>query len=200
MQKPPEIAFRNVEARDELKSLILERMEKLETVYPGLISCRATIEDITPDRRTGNDYRVHLEIGIPNHTVIVDKHDPEAGEHRDLPQAIHHAFDVARKRLQKTKELQRGDVKTHALPPHGRVTALQTAADGVRYGFIEARDGEAIYFQESALVDIDYDALEIGDEVRYVQSGGTEGPQASTVAPLDRSDIGRTQDRSIPLQ
>ena len=200
MQVPPEIAFRNVAPRDELKRQILDGVEKLEEIYPNLISCRTMVEDTTPKRRSGNDYRVRVEVGIPNHTVVVDKHDPDTTEHREVSQAIVQAFDIARKRLQKQKELQRGDVKTSDLPPHGRVTSLRTSDTGVRYGFIEARDGRQIYFQESALVDMHYGEIEVGDEVRFMEAGGNEGPQASTVASLDTQDIGPVQEKSIPLR
>lgn len=200
MQVPPEIAFRDVPARDDLKALILEGIERLEVIYPDLISCRTVVADTTPDRHSGNTYRVRVEVGIPGKSIIVDKSDPEAKEHRDVTQAIVKTFDVARKRLQKAAEMQRGDVKTHGLPPHGRVTRLLSDDTGVRYGFLESREGRQIYFHENALVDLEYDELEIGDEVRFAAAEGDEGPQASTIARLQPEKIGPTQEHSIPLK
>ncbi len=200
MQVPPEIAFRGLEPTDSLKALILEGIEKLEKIYPNLISCRTVVTDDTPGRHSGHAYRVRLEVGIPKHTVIVDKRDPESVEHKDVTQAIREAFSVARKRLLEMKERQSGEVKTHDLPPHGRITRLLMDDTGVRYGFLESREGRQVYFHEKALVDLDYDDLEVGDEVRYAEAEGDEGPQASTVARLDPHRIGPLQERSIPLK
>ncbi|TVR52135.1 MAG: HPF/RaiA family ribosome-associated protein [Gemmatimonadales bacterium] len=200
MQVPPEIAFRGLEPTDSLKVLILEGIEKLEKVYPNLISCRTVVTDDTPSRHSGHTYRVRLEVGIPKHNVIVDKRDPESIEHKDVTQAIREAFSIARKRLLEIKERQSGDVKTHDLPPHGRITRLLIDDTGVRYGFLESREGRQVYFHEEALVDLDYDDLEVGDEVRYAAAEGDEGPQASTLARLDPHRIGPVQERSIPLK
>ncbi len=199
MDVPPEIAFRNVDPSDRLKALILEGIEKLEKVHPHLISCRTTVADTTPGRHSGNTYRVQLEMAVPNRTVIVDQSDPEAIEHQDVEQAIRQAFSIARNRLQEVKERSRGEVKTSRLPPHGRVTKLLVDDEGVRYGFLESREGRQIYFHEEALVDLDIEELEVGDEVRYAAAEGEKGPQASTVARLDPSRIGPEAERSIPL-
>jgi cold shock CspA family protein/ribosome-associated translation inhibitor RaiA len=199
MQVPPEIAFRHVEATDDLKELILDGIQKLEAVYPDLISCRIMVDDDTPDQRTGTTYRVRLEIGIPDHTLIVDRSDPEANNHREVRQAILAAFEVGRKRLQKAKDLQKGEVKPRTLPPHGRITALLTDEAGVRYGFLESRDGRRIYFHEEAVVEADFEALGIGDEVRFAAADGDGGLQASTVALLNRLKVGPVQQKEIPL-
>jgi len=198
MQVPPEIAFRHVEATDDLKALILEGIQKLEAVYPGLISCRTMVADETPDQRTANTYRVRLEIGIPDHTLIVDRSDPDASNHREVRQAILAAFEMGRKRLQKAKDLQKGEVKVRTLPPHGRITALLTDEMGVRYGFLESRDGRRIYFHEEAVVEVDFEALDIGDEVRFAAADGDGGLQASTVAPVDRLKVEPLQPREFP--
>lgn len=199
MQVPPEMAFRGVQPTDDLKALILEGIEKLEAVHPRLITCRTMVDDVTPERRSGNNYRVRLEISIPHKTVIVDQSHPDGAEHHDVAQTIREAFSVARERLKKVKAVQRGDVKTHDLPPHGRIVRLLSEDGGVRYGFLESRDGRQIYFSEDALVDLDYDELEVGDEVRYTSAEGGDGPRASTVARLRPDAVGRTQQRSIPL-
>lgn len=200
MDVPPEIAFRGLEPTDDLKELILTGIDDLEEVYPRLVSCRTMVADTTPDRHSSHNYRARLEIGIPGKTVVVEEKPLAGGEPRALDQTIKDAFKVGRKLLQKEKDRQRGAVKTHDLPPHGRVVRLLTDATGVRYGFLESREGRQIYFQESALVGIRYDDLSVGTEVRYAAAEGREGPQASTVAPLDPRKISRGGERSIPLR
>lgn len=199
MQVEPEIAFRDVPATDSHKDLILDGIERLEEIYPDLISCRTVVTDTTPDRRSGNVYRVRVEVSIPGRTIVVDPTDSAPDENRDVAQSINHAFHLARRRLKKAKDLQAGDVKTRQLPPHGRISRLLSDATGVRFGFLLSREGRQVYFQEAALVGLEYDELSIGDEVRFAAADGEEGLQATSVTPLDRKDIGPRQERKIPL-
>lgn len=199
MEVPPEMAFRGVEPTDRLKTRILDGIETLEGVYPNLISCRTMVADDTPDQRSGTSYRVRVEVGIPSKTLVVEREYPEPDERPTLDQAITEAFSVARKRLVKAKKLQRGEGKTHELPPHARVVRLLIDDTGVRYGFLENREGRQVYFHEEALVDLEYDDLEVGDEVRYAAAEGDKGLQASTVARLDPQDIGPAQEKDVPM-
>lgn len=199
MEVPPEMAFRGIEPTDELKRRILDGISMLEGVYPNLISCRSMVADETPDQTSGKSYRVRLEIGIPSKSVVVDQRHPEPDERPTLDQTINEAFSIARKRLVKAKKLQRGETKIHELPPHGRIVRLLIDDKGVRYGFLENREGRQIYFHEEALVDLEYDDLEVGDEVRYAAAQGDEGLQASTVATLDPQDIRPSREKDVPL-
>jgi len=200
MDVPPEIAFRGLEPSDVLKERILEGIEDLEEVHDRLVSCRVMVEDTTASRSSGKIYRVRLDIGVPNRTVVVDWKPDGGDEIRDVSQAIKQAFDVGRRRLDQLRDKQRQRGQGRDLPPHGRVIKLLTNDEGVRYGFLLSRDGREIYFHENALVDLDYDGLEVGDEVRYAERRGNEGPQASTVAPLDPTQVGPRQEDSLPLR
>lgn len=200
MDVPPEVAFRHVKPTDELKRRILDGIDKLETVYGHLISCRVMVENTTPDRESGQVYRVRLDIGVPRHEVVVDQSPAEHGEPEDVSQILTEAFNIARRRLRELKNKQRGKVKTHDLPPHGRVVRLLANDEGVGYGFLTAADGRELYFHENAVVGGEFDDLEVGTEVRFAESRGDEGPQASTVTLLDRRNVGPRQDESIPLQ
>lgn len=200
MDVPPEVAFRGLEPTDALKARILEGIEDLEEVYDRLVSCRVMVEDTTAARHSGKLYRVRLEISVPNQTVVVDRTPKQADDVRDVYQAVKHAFDIARRKLDELKHKQRRDVKTTELPPHGRVIKLFRGDTGTRYGFVLSGDGREIYFHENAVVDAEYDDLEVGTEVQYTERRGDEGPQASAVTPLDPSRIGPRQEESVPLR
>ena len=49
------------------------------------------------------------------------------------------------------------------------------------YGFLETADGHDVYFHENSVLNNAFGRLEVGDEVRFHEEGGEEGPQASTV-------------------
>lgn len=200
MQVPPEIAFRNLEATDDLEQEILTGIARLEEVYPDLISCRTMVADDTPAQKNGSNYRARLDVSIPGHEVVVDEDNEHGASARSAVRTVRDAFAIARRRLKKSKHRQRGHDKAPELPPHGRVTRLLTDDTGVRYGFIESLDGRQIYFHEDALVDLAYDELETGDEVHIAVAAGDQGPQASTVSPLPDDELGPRQEKEVPLR
>ena len=57
------------------------------------------------------------------------------------------------------------------------------------YGRIQASDGRDIYFHRNSLVRGEYDDLEVGSEVRFVEEAGEQGPQASTVHVVGKHHI-----------
>ena len=81
---------------------------------------------------------------------------------------------------------QRGDVKSHEVLPHGTISELVPYED---FGRIQTMDGREIYFHRNSIVDGDFDALETGDKVRFVEEEGDKGPQASTVHLIGKYNI-----------
>jgi len=200
MDVPPEIAFRGVEPTDTLKERILDGIDDLEEVHDRLVSCRVMVEDTTPGRSSGKIYRVRLDIGVPNRTVVVDFKPDGGNEIRDVYQAVKQAFDIGRRRLDQIRERDRDRSHGRDLPPHGRVIKLLTTDTGTQYGFLLSGDGREIYFHENAVADADYEDLEVGTEVRFTERRGDEGPQASAVTPLDSAEVGPRQESSVPLR
>jgi len=200
MQVPPEIAFRHIEPTEELKDRIHEGIRSLEEVYDGIICCRVMVEETNPARRAGKLNHVRLDITVPRGEIVVNRKPPEHPATQDLTQAIGEAFDTARRQLIEFKRVQRGEVKTPGLPPHGRIIRLMRDQISSRYGFIETGDGKELYFHENAVVGMDYDDMDEGMEVRYAEGEGENGPQASTVGPLHEHAIGPRHDKEIPLK
>jgi cold shock CspA family protein len=91
-------------------------------------------------------------------------------------------------------------VKTPGLPTHGRIVRLLNDAVTGRFGFIEERSGRELYFHENAVVGMSYDDLDVGMEVRYAEAEGNEGPQASTVAPIEALEVSPKREKEIPLK
>ncbi len=116
MEIPPEIAFRNVDSTPELKERILGEIEKLETVYDRIVTCRVTIEEAVP-RNSGQVYHVRLEVSVPNGQVLVNREPSDDPESHDLGQAITQAFDRAWRKLRELKERQRGRPPARELHP-----------------------------------------------------------------------------------
>jgi cold shock CspA family protein/ribosome-associated translation inhibitor RaiA len=200
MQVPPEIAYRNIEPTDELKARIMEGIASLEEIYDRIISCRVMVEETNPGRRAGKLNHVRIDITIPRNELVINRNPPPNPTSYDLPQAIGEAFDKARRQLLEEKRIQRGEVKTPELPPHGRVVRLIQDAPGSRYGFLETKNGREIYFHENSISGMEFEDLEEGMEVRFVEAEGMEGPQASLVTPIEPHEVSPRRDDEIPLK
>ena len=201
MMKPVQITFRNMRASASLEDEVRARVAWLERFYPDLVGCRVLLELPHRHHEHGQPVRVRIELSLPGEDVVVS-HEPtlhgrskdvqEEAHHKDTDidpahklalVAIHDAFDAARRRLEDCARRQRGAVKTHPVPDHGRVVSLPEGED---YGFIETEDGRQLYFQRGSVLDAAFPRLALGAEVAFVEEQGEKGPQASTVRLLGK--------------
>jgi cold shock CspA family protein len=115
---------------------------------------------------------------------MVDRNPPADHAHEDAFVAVRDAFAAARRQLQDRHRKDQGVVKTHEPQPEGRVVRI-FPDEG--YGFIESADGREIYFHRNAVLNGGFDHLKSGAEVRFAESEGEKGPQASTVHIASRN-------------
>ena len=62
METPLQIAFRNMERSEAMARKIAERAAKLERSYDGIIACRVSVELQHKHHRSGNHYRVRVDL------------------------------------------------------------------------------------------------------------------------------------------
>jgi cold shock CspA family protein len=74
---------------------------------------------------------------------------------------------------------QRGDIKAHTPVLHGKVVRL-LPEEG--YGFIQTLEGEELYFHRDNLAENNFEKLEKGSEVKFLEDIGGEGLQAKRVS------------------
>ncbi|MDR3510762.1 MAG: HPF/RaiA family ribosome-associated protein [Caulobacteraceae bacterium] len=188
MQVPLQLAFEGgLEPSAALHARIEREAAKLEQFSNRITACRVVLIGRSHNRRKGDLYQVRLHISLPGRAdVVVDRNPPADHAHEDPYVALRDAFNAARRQLQDHERRFEGKVKAHEAPPHGRIARLVPEQD---YGIIEAADGQEIYFHRNAVVTGDFDALKPGDEVRFAESEGDKGPQASTVHKVGKSHI-----------
>jgi cold shock CspA family protein/ribosome-associated translation inhibitor RaiA len=187
MQIPLEIAFEGGLASSEaLRQRIEHEAAKLEQFSDRITACRVAVIGRSGRHRHGELYKVRIQLILPGADVMIDR-NPEADHaHEDPYVAIRDAFAAARRRLQDHQRRFEGKVKGHEPPPHGVVAQIFPELD---YGFIKASDGQEIYFHRNAVTDGDFDRLRPGAEVRFTESEGDKGPQASTVHMVGKAHI-----------
>ncbi len=169
-----QITSRDVPHSEALESHIRQKAEKLETFYPHIVGCRVVVEVPHKHKHQGRMFNVRLDITVPGKELVVNR---EADE--DVYVALRDAFDAARRQLEDYSRRQRGDIKAHAPVVRGKVVRL-IAEEG--YGFIETSDGEELYFHRDNLAENNFDKLEAGSEVQFLEDIGGEGFQAKRVS------------------
>lgn len=187
MQVPVEIAYQGLERSEALDQRIREEVDKLETFHPRLTSCRVVVT--APHRRhhQGNLYTVRVHLEAPGGVDLTVNRNPSAKHaHEDPYVAVRDAFMAARRRLQDRSRKQQGKVKSHETAPHGKIARL-FKEEG--YGFIAAADGREVYFHRHAVADDQFSKLSPGDEVRFEEAEGDQGPQATLVRAIGKHHL-----------
>jgi cold shock CspA family protein/ribosome-associated translation inhibitor RaiA len=197
MQVPIEITFTSTKASDAVKELVEQEAAKLDRVCDHIGSCRVAIEKQARPIRSGNPYRVRVELHVPpRHTLVAIREPNDSGMHDPLPVVIKGTFHSARTQLRKLVEKQQGHVKLHQDQVMGAVISRLFPDEG--YGFIKTPEGRDIYFHQNSVLHHDFDRLEIGTLVRFEEEQGEDGPQASTVQVVDKPGARVTGDEEVP--
>ncbi len=198
MQVPLEISYKGIPKTDEIETLIRNLAASLEDVCDYLISCRVTVEKPHVHQDRGNPYRVRILVRIPpSHELVVKRESTKGDLHQDLSTVITDAFDAMTRQLREEVEIQHDNVKAH---PEQEVQALvYRIFKDKGYGFLKTLDEREIYFHQNSVLHDDFDRLEVGTGVRFSEAQGEKGPQASTVAIVDKpgARAAKTRDEHI---
>lgn len=184
MRIPLEIAFKNVDPTAAMEQLVRERVDRLSRYNRDIIACRVAVE---APHRSGNaeavGHRVRIEVSVPGDELVVSRDRNFPGEEYDPYTAVRKAFSAMESQLKSYAGRRESQRQPRRRPPHAVVLRM-FPDDG--YGFLRAGDGREIYFHENSVVNDAFDALEIGEEVRFEATEGREGPQATTVDRIGR--------------
>ena len=181
-----QISFRGMETSPSADAQVRRRAEELQQFSDRVTACLVTLEVAHRRHRQGTIYQVRVELAVPGGKIVVNREPGEDHAHEDMHVAIRDAFDAARRRLQDHMRRLDGQTKQHEAPLIGRIARVFAERD---YAFLETADGEEVYLNRNAVTGGGFDTLKVGDRVRYVvdPEEGENGPQASTVVPLDGS-------------
>ncbi|MFO7984813.1 MAG: HPF/RaiA family ribosome-associated protein [Desulfatiglandaceae bacterium] len=182
---PLETYFKGIRKTDAIEALIEEHVSKLERFCDHITSCRVAVERRHQHQRSGQPFRVRIDMKVPpGHEVVVTKDSSEGDLHDQLQVVLREAFDAAARQLKRIDEKQRGETKRH--PDQETAGFVSKLFPDEGYGFLKALDGREIYFHKNSVLHNDFDRLDIGTGVRYVEAQGEKGPQASTVDIVDK--------------
>jgi cold shock CspA family protein len=186
MQRPVDVTFRNTPRLGDIEALVRREAAKLERYHKAIVECRVAIERPQRFQRQGSPYRVRIVVTAGTRRPVVVTREPlDSDMHDDLRTIVIGAFKAAQRQLQGLVQRQRGDAK----PPHeprGLVVRLFPARG---YGFLKTLDGHDLYFHRHSVLHGDFERLAVGTEVRFVETEGDDGPQASTVQVVSKPGV-----------
>ncbi|MDO9046144.1 MAG: HPF/RaiA family ribosome-associated protein [Methylobacter sp.] len=180
MQIPLQITFHGIPHSDAVEAKIREKASKLDRFHSHIIGCRVAVEAEHHRHHQGNQYHIRIDITTPRKELVISREHHDKKAYEDIYVAIRDAFNAATRQLEDYARIQQGKVKTHDLQSTGTVIRILPEKD---HGFIEAEDGREIYFHRNSVTGSGFDALQVGDEVRYIEETDDLGPQASIVYP-----------------
>jgi cold shock CspA family protein/ribosome-associated translation inhibitor RaiA len=187
MQVPLNVTFRDIGHSDAIEARIQEEAAKLEQFYDRLTSMHVVVFRPQHRHHKGDTYDIRLQLAIPGAADIVISRDPGVtGAHEDVYVTIRDAFKAARRQLQDLARIRQGHVKQHEAAPHGTIVKLRPEQN---HGFIASADGREIYFHRNSVAGAKFDELRAGQDVRFSESAGEKGPQATFVEPIRKRQL-----------
>ncbi|OIQ77072.1 sigma 54 modulation protein / S30EA ribosomal protein [mine drainage metagenome] len=116
MQIEPNITFHNIQRSPAVEAKILERVERMDRLFPNLTSCRVLIEAGHRHQHQGNLIHVRIDVTAPGHELVANREPGKHHAHEDVYVAIRDAFDAMDRQVEDLARLMRGDVKKHEAP------------------------------------------------------------------------------------
>lgn len=106
---PVDVVFRNLQRSDAVDDRIRAKADELAVFDPRLQHCRVVVDLPHRHHKNGDRFRVRVELKVPGGKDLLIEHGPVP----DVHQAIHDAFETAKRRLKNHAQRRRGDVKSH---------------------------------------------------------------------------------------
>lgn len=187
MEKPLQIAFKDLDSSAYLEGLIRDRVSRLERFHNRIVGCRVVVEIPHRSPRSAKQpIGIAVEVEVPGRSTIVAKDEENRHDTKnDQSTVINRVFDAVQRQLEDTAEIQRGDVKLHeGVGETGLVVRLFPEQE---YGFIEVKGSPDLYFTRNTVTGGDFSDIAVGTMVQVTRAtgDGPMGPQASSVRLLN---------------
>jgi hypothetical protein len=111
--EPLHVTFRGMTPPIGVEDEIRERVAELGRFFDRITACNVVIEARHRHQRQGNLYHVHIDLGVPDRTIVAGRGPGDDHAREDLRVAIRDAFSAAQRQLQDYAREKRGDVKVH---------------------------------------------------------------------------------------
>jgi cold shock CspA family protein/ribosome-associated translation inhibitor RaiA len=187
MQTSPEVVFQGMTASAQVQDAIEKHIAELEQRWGRITACRVVVKGPGQRHHKGGVYDVHIRLALPDGREVNVERTPRADErYADLTFALDHAFKRARRQLQDEVRHTQNQVKHHESLPVATVVGLDPSGE---FGFLEASDGQEVYFHRNSVLDGAFSRLALGSRVTFTEEAGDKGAQATTVGLLGKHKL-----------
>jgi CspA family cold shock protein len=179
------IEGQRIEVSDDLRTMIADRLEKLNARHGDVIHARVSLVKSHHHQHGSDEARIILS--MTRRKVL---QATKVG--KTIEEAINSSFDALQHELShyrgKRRELDKQRLKTAKLGPRlsGKVVQLVTDQG---YGFIDIGADEDIYFARQVVMAGTFESLTEGMSVEVDVMEGAEGYEATRVVPLQTGEV-----------
>lgn len=163
---------------EAVSAAVWNYVEHLEKLYGPIMSCSVVISHPHRKHQKGGIYHIKVRMHLSSVDVVVDRQSEKNHAHEDIYVALRDAFDAAKRKLADFSRIQEGRIKQKSIPAHARIIRLIDYDD---CGFVVTEDHREIYFHRNALVNAEFEKLHVGQEVRFAETMGENGPQITSL-------------------
>ena len=178
------IQYLGFKESESVSRAIQSHIDNLEKISNRITSCHVIVSRPHRKQIKGNVFHVKLRVHLPGSTIVVDKDPGKNHAHEDVYVAVRDAFWAARRKVEDYVRKQSGFVKEKMISPHAKILRLMPADE---CGFIQTQDDREVYFHRNSVINGNYDDLKVGQEVRFSESLGDQGPQVTSMYIIGHS-------------
>ena len=110
MKLPLDLRFTGIAPSPALEEAVKGKVAQLDRFGADVIGCRVTIEQEHKHSHQGRPFSVRIDVTLPGQELAINRVQDE-----DAYVALRDAFDAARRRLEESLRIRRGEVKQHAV-------------------------------------------------------------------------------------
>lgn len=167
-----------------IRSMVQDHVDSLEKMCNKIMSCHVVLSRPHRKLHQGSIYKVKLRLHLPGTEIIIDKDPGKNHAHEDIHIAIRDAFLAARRKVEDYVRIRSGHVKEKIRPLHAKILRINYPEG---YGFLLSEDQREIYFHRNSIIRGNFDQLSVGQEVRFSEGAGENGPQVSSMEVVGQS-------------
>ena len=175
-----QIDGQNVDIHDDLRTMITDRVEKLNTHHGDIIHARVSLVKSSHHQQGSDEVRIFL-------SMTRRKGLRASKKGKTLEEAVGNAFDALTRELseyrRKRRELDKPRLKAAKIGPRVNGTVVEIALDK-GYGYIDIGADEDIRFARQTVVGEAFDSITEGMSVEVDVIEADQGYEATRVVPL----------------
>ena len=108
MKLPLDLRFIGMAPSPALEEAVQGKVAQLDRFGSEVIACRVTIEQEHKHQNQGRPFSVRIDVTLPGHELAINRVQDE-----DAYVALRDAFDAARRKVDESMRIRRGEVKQH---------------------------------------------------------------------------------------